>query len=465
MNPDAERTARGLARPAGPRDCWSVSDLNRAVAGTLEQAFPLVQVAGEVSNFVRAASGHWYFSLKDDAAQVRCAMFRGRSQYVDFTPREGDAIEVRAQVRLYEARGEFQLVVDAMRRAGRGGLLEAFNRLKEMLAREGLFDLERKRALPVFVRTVGIITSPDAAALRDVATTLAARAPHVRAIVYPTPVQGEGAAQKIAQAIALANERRVIDGLDALIVCRGGGSIEDLWAFNEEIVARAIAESALPVVSGVGHETDVTIADFVADLRAPTPTAAAQMISRATEEWLTQIDGLRAHLVRAAARRWEQSALRLDAAAGRLVSPTQRLDAMQARTYALAWRLRAAMTRTLDAGDSRLAALRARRRKPDLLPLAQRIAEGEARLAAARVAHWNALRARLVALHGVLEAVSPQATLKRGYAIVEQQGQVVGSIGQVAVGTGIAVRLHDGTLGARVETVEQARGPRADKPQ
>lgn len=464
MNPDAERSARGLARPAGPRDCWSVSDLNRAVATTLEQAFPLVQVAGEVSNFVRAASGHWYFSLKDDAAQVRCAMFRGRSQYVDFTPREGDAVEVRAQVRLYEARGEFQLVVDAIRRAGRGGLLEAFNRLKEMLAREGLFDLERKRALPVFVRTVGIITSPDAAALRDVATTLAARAPHVRAIVYPTPVQGEGAAHKIAQAIALANARRAVDGLDVLIVCRGGGSIEDLWAFNEEVVARAIAASALPVVSGVGHETDVTIADFVADLRAPTPTAAAQMASRATDEWRTQIDSLRAHLVRAAARRWEQSALRLDAAAGRLVSPAQRLDALNARAESLAWRLRGATTRALDLADNRFAAARARHRKPDLAPLVQRVADCETRLGAARIAQWKAGHARLAALRGVLEAVSPQATLKRGYAIVEHRGQVVASVAQAPVGTGIAVRLHDGTLGAHVETVEQARAPRADKP-
>lgn len=462
MNPEDERVARGLARSGSRHECWSVSELNRAVAGTLEQAFPLVQVAGEVSNFVRAASGHWYFSLKDDAAQVRCAMFRGRSQYVDFTPREGDAVELRAQVRLYEARGEYQLVVDAMRRAGRGGLLEAFNRLKEMLAREGLFDAERKRPLPAFVRTVGIVTSPDAAALRDVATTLATRAPHVRAIVYPTPVQGEGAAARIAQAIGLANARRATEGLDVLIVCRGGGSIEDLWAFNEEIVARAIAASDLPVVVGVGHETDVTIADFVADLRAPTPTGAAQMVTRATADWLADLDGLRAHLTRAAARRWEHAAIRLDAASGRLVSPAQRLDALAARVDALGWRVQGAVRRAVDAAQARFIAARVRHRAPDVEALARRVSEHDGRLQHAARLRWTALNARVGALQGVLAAVSPQATLQRGYAIVERAGHVVGSIAQTSQGDQVVVRLHDGAFDARVEEVRAQGAGKGD---
>ena len=234
---------------------------------------PLTWVSGEISNFTRASSGHWYFTLKDNAAQVRAVMFRGRAQYADFQPREGDKVEVRALVTLYAPRGDYQLSVEAIRRAGVGNLYEAFLRLKAQLTQEGLFDPERKRALPVFPKTVGIVTSPQAAALRDILTALRRRAPHVNVILYPTPVQGDGAGNKIAQAIATAADRAECD---VLLVCRGGGSIEDLWAFNEEIVARTIAHSPIPVIAGIGHETDFTIADFAADLRAATPTAAAE---------------------------------------------------------------------------------------------------------------------------------------------------------------------------------------------
>ena len=254
-------TDSGFAAPP----VLTVSALNQAVARLLERSFPLTWIAGEISNFTRAASGHWYFTLKDDGAQVRAVMFRGRAQYAGFTPREGDKVEVRALVTLYGARGDYQINVEAIRRAGVGALYEAFQRLKEKLAAQGLFDQERKRAIPMFARSIGIVTSPQAAALRDVLIALKRRAPHVGIILYPTPVQGQQAPEKIAHAIRTASTRAECD---VLLVCRGGGSIEDLWSFNDEAVAHAIADCSMPVISGVGHETDFTIADFAADLRA-----------------------------------------------------------------------------------------------------------------------------------------------------------------------------------------------------
>ncbi|MBN3729183.1 exodeoxyribonuclease VII large subunit, partial [Burkholderia sp. Ac-20379] len=256
-----------------------VSALNRAIGSMLERSFPLSWVSGEVSNFTRAASGHWYFSIKDKDAQMRCVMFRGRAQHAPFTPREGDRIEVRALVTMYEPRGEVQLSVEAVRRTGQGRLFEAFLKLKAQLESEGLFAPERKRPLPAHPRAIGIVTSLQAAALRDVLSTLARRAPHIPVVVYPAPVQGAGAAEKLTEMVETANARRERDGTDVLIVCRGGGSIEDLWSFNDEALARAIAASELPVISGVGHETDFTIADFAADVRAPTPTGAAELVS------------------------------------------------------------------------------------------------------------------------------------------------------------------------------------------
>src|SRR5437763_1970592 len=273
----------------------TVTALNQQVARLLERSFPLVWIGGEISNFTRAASGHWYFTLKDDAAQVRAVMFRGRAQYAGFTPREGDKVEVRALVTLYGARGDYQINVEAIRRAGVGALFEAFLRLKEKLTAEGLFDEDRKRPLPLFARAIGIVTSPQAAALRDVLTALRRRAPHVRVVLYPAPVQGQGAAEKIADAIRTASNRAEVD---VLIVARGGGSIEDLWSFNEEIVARAIAATSMPVISGVGHETDFTIADFAADLRAATPTAAAELVAAHEEQLCAQLQNLAASLAR-----------------------------------------------------------------------------------------------------------------------------------------------------------------------
>src|SRR4051812_8897786 len=294
----------------------NVSELNRLAKELIERNLPLMWVAGEISNFTRATSGHCYFSLKDAQAQVRCVMFRHKAQLHDWKPENGMQIEVRATPSFYEARGEFQLNIEAMRRAGLGSLYAAFEQLKAKLAAEGLFAEEAKQILPRFPRAIGIVTSTQAAALRDVLTTLKRRMPSIPVFIYPAPVQGEGAAAKLAQAIATADARAECD---VLIMCRGGGSIEDLWAFNEEVVARAIHACTLPVISAVGHETDFTIADFVADVRAPTPTAAAQLacpncvdlregaahlyhrlkrvMERALERRMQHVDGLARRLV------------------------------------------------------------------------------------------------------------------------------------------------------------------------
>src|SRR5690349_23004826 len=269
---------QGLARvstPPGPQ-ILTVSALARSVRDLLEHRYPLLWVAGEISNLTLAKSGHAYFVLKDEQAQLRCVMFRSRHQQLDWEPRDGMQVEAQVLVTLYEARGEFQLNVESMRRAGQGALFEAFVRLRDKLGKEGLFDPAAKRPLPAFPRTIGVITSRDAAALRDVLTTLRRRNPSIAVVVYPVPVQGYRAAEEIASALALAG-RRAECGV--LLLVRGGGSIEDLWAFNEEVLARAVRACPLPVVTGIGHETDFTIADFAADRRAPTPTAAAELVS------------------------------------------------------------------------------------------------------------------------------------------------------------------------------------------
>lgn len=331
----------------------SVTELNRSVRLLLEQTLPLAWVAGEISNLTVAASGHWYFALKDKQAQVRCVMFRSRAMALDFRPQEGMQVELRATPALYEARGEFQLNVDFMRRAGLGALFEQFERLKARLAAEGLFASERKRALPAFPRRIGIVTSPAAAALRDVLTTLRRRMPGIEVVLYPTPVQGEGAALQIAQALRKAGERAEVE---LLIVCRGGGSIEDLWAFNEEVVARAIAASPLPVISGVGHETDVTIADFVADRRAPTPTAAAELASPNRAELSARLQQLLRRLTRDVERTLQSGGQRLDYAARRLVHPGQRLEKQHLLLRQLQGRLRQAWQRRSEQAEWRVAA-------------------------------------------------------------------------------------------------------------
>jgi exodeoxyribonuclease VII large subunit len=304
----------------------SVAELLRSVRDTLERRFPLAWVRGELSNLSRAPSGHCYFTLKDDAAQVDCVMFRSRAALLDWEPRDGMQVEVRALPTLYEPRGRFQLTVEGMRRAGLGPLYERFLRLKEKLGAEGLFDPALKREPPVFPRTIGVVTSLAAAALRDVLTTLARRNPAIEVIVYPAPVQGDGAAERIAAMLARASRRAECE---VLLLVRGGGSIEDLWPFNEEAVARAIRASRIPVVVGVGHETDFTIADFAADRRAPTPTAAAELASPARAELAARVIHAIRCLGREMERKFRYAAQALDSCARRLVHPAERLRSYQ----------------------------------------------------------------------------------------------------------------------------------------
>lgn len=334
-----------------PQKILSVSQLNRLAREVLEQSFPLFWVSGEVSNFTRAASGHWYFSLKDATAQVKCVMFKGRNAYVDFTPREGDKIEARCTVTLYEARGDFQLTVEFVQKAGLGALFEAFEKLKIKLEHEGLFDAAFKKAIPKFPKTIGIVTSKDAAALRDVLTTLKRRNPAINVIIYPTPVQGKGTAALIAKAIHTANARAECD---TLIICRGGGSMEDLWQFNEEVVARAMDDSAIPIISGVGHETDFTICDFVADMRAATPTAAAELACQDMQVLQKQLHHLLGRLVRRMDIGLQSSAQRLDYLSRRLISPLQQIEMKANQLKQLQNRMQLSLQRQLYTHHMRL---------------------------------------------------------------------------------------------------------------
>ncbi len=441
--------------PESTAPVLSVSDLNQAVARLLERHFPLMWVSGEISNFTRAASGHWYFSLKDASAQVRAVMFRGRAQYADFMPREGDKVEVRTLVTLYAARGDFQLSVEAIRRAGVGSLYEAFLRLKQKLQTEGLFDPLHKRALPLFPRAIGIVTSPQAAALRDVLTTLQRRAPHVRIVLYPTPVQGDGAAQKIAAALTLASQHAEVD---VLLLCRGGGSIEDLWSFNDEAVARAIAASAVPVIAGVGHETDITIADFVADMRAPTPTAAAELACRARSEWTAELGGNALALTRFFRRSIGEKNQTLDWLSHRLPSPAATIRHHRLLHDTLQLRLaRAAQTPIVEARHA-LRHLDSRLRMHQPNPRAARllIAETQRRLnAGIRRRHADASRA-LSTLHTQLELLNPQRTLERGYAIITTAtGAIVRAPHQLQPRDVVTATLADGCVQIGIASVQQ----------
>ena len=442
-----------LSAPSTPA-VISVSDLNQAVAKMLERNFPLTWVSGEISNFTRAASGHWYFTLKDSAAQVRAVMFRGRAQYASFTPRDGDKVEVRALPTLYAARGDFQLGVEAIRRAGVGNLYEAFLRLKEKLQNEGLFDADRKRPLPQFPRIIGIVTSPQAAALRDILTTLRRRAPHVKVILYPTPVQGDNAAQKIAQAIATASARAECD---VLLVCRGGGSIEDLWSFNEEIVARTIAHSDIPVISGVGHETDFTIADFVADLRAPTPTAAAELAVTARADWIATLEMHAEDLTRAFKRLLGEQTQTLDWLSRRLVSPTNAIVHERLKLDSLHTRLQHAMRNPLTRARFTLTHLQSRwlAQLPDTRAKRLHLAECARRMDASVAGSSRQRRQALLALAVQMELLNPQRTLERGYAMVtDAHGKIVRSPRELHPRTMVTVRLAEGTAELGIASVQ-----------
>ncbi|ANN77360.1 exodeoxyribonuclease VII large subunit [Bordetella flabilis] len=430
----------------------TVGQLNQAVGRVLEHSIPLVWVRGEVSNFTQAASGHWYFTLKDSRAAVRTVMFRSRATAVGFVPRAGDKVEVRARVSLYEPRGDYQLQAEAMRRAGLGDLFEAFLRLKQKLEAEGLFLPERKRAILPLPRAIGVVTSPHAAALRDVLSALARRAPQVPVVLYPAPVQGADAATRLVAAIAAANRRAEVD---TLLLVRGGGSIEDLWSFNDEALARAVAGSSIPIISGVGHETDFTIVDFVADLRAPTPTAAAELACLPRLDLYNRVMRLAGAMVRAQERRLERLTQRLDRAAGQLASPGQRLAHQRERLATLRHRLLNAWSAPQARRRARIELLLAKvlHRGPDVARAADRLHERVRRMQQAHGHLLASRRARLEALTAHLRAFDPQHVLARGYAVVrDEQGRVIRDAGSLMAGQNLAVLFSRGDADVTVVT-------------
>lgn len=447
--------------PFRPADqVLAVSELVRHARQLLEGAFPLGWVSGEVANLTRAASGHVYFTLRDSAAQVRCVMYRSRAQLIPFRLQEGQRVEVRALTTLYEARGEFQLQVEGLRQAGRGGLFEAFLMLKERLAAEGLFDETRKRALPARPRGLGIVTSTAGAALHDVRVALQRRAPHLPIVIYPSPVQGADAGARLATAVATASRRATADAIDLLLVCRGGGSLEDLWAFNDEGLVRAIAACRIPVISGIGHETDFTLADFVADLRAATPTAAAELASEsllAAEQTLAD-HGAQLHRLigRHIDRNWE----RLDRGRLRLRHPRERLAHQRERLERLVARLqRASAVRraTLQARTTVLSQ-RLARAAPNPAGLRAERLRQQQQLGASLRRQLAGRRSALEALGAQLGQLNPQAVLARGYAIVRDNvGHVVRGGRDLTPGEQIDVETANAHITARIETL-QAKG-------
>ena len=428
-----------------------VAELNLAIKQLIEDNVPLLWVRGEISNLVKAASGHFYFSLKDEQAQVRCVMFRHKNQYIDRPVSNGQLVEVLAVASLYEQRGDFQLTVEQMRPAGLGVLYEQFERLKQTLAGEGLFAAERKRVLPRYPKRVGIITSPQAAALRDVLSTLKLRLPSVPVVLYPTPVQGQGSAGKIAQAIAIANERAECD---VLIVCRGGGSIEDLWAFNEEVVARAIAASHIPVVSGVGHETDFTIADFVADERAPTPTAAAQRVVPDRHALSIGLRDTAQHLQRALRNRLHNAMQTLDYLQRRVIHPAQQLQRQSQQLSQLQQRLRRAYAHQSAQQNWQWRAVA--QRMSSASGMFDKQAERCTRVAQRQIAAHRALHgqhaARLENAAQQLYLLDPQHVLARGYSLVlNREGRVLSDAAQVQVGEQVRITFAQGWAQAELK--------------
>jgi len=458
MNDDAVRKPDLFGDPVAPRRrAPPVVPVSRFVADTrmrLERDVGLTWISGEVSGCTRAASGHFYFTLKDATAQIRCVFFRHKAQGLAFALREGLAVEVRAVPTIYDARGELQLNVETVRQAGLGALYERFVQMKATLAAAGLFETARKRSLPAFPRRVGIVTSRHAAALRDVLTTLARRFPSVPVILYPASVQGNGAPREIAAAIRAANAHAHVD---VLIVCRGGGSLEDLWAFNEEVVARAVFESTLPIVSGVGHETDFTICDFVADVRAPTPTAAASLVVRERLALARQLQDAWRRLARAHAHHASSRAQRLDAAARRLVHPAARLAEQARQMRALATRLTRAFRHGQTLEARRLSAARARLIRELRGPLPHsahvlHIARSLARAGGERIATASRAVQRLDAS---LALLNPAAVLDRGYAIVtSSDGGIVADARMLATGDDVGLTFAKGRAKATVTTTD-----------
>ena len=432
-------------QPAAAPRIWEVGALCRAIADALEARFNPVAVRGEITGFSRASSGHCYFSIKDANGQLRCAMFRRAAGLLDFSPRDGELVEVRGRLGVYEARGDLQFIVESMQRAGQGALFEQFLRLKAQLEGEGLFDPRRKRTLPVQPRGIGLITSLGAAALHDVVTALRRRVPHIPVVLIPAQVQGAAAPQSMVTALrqmyAWAEGEAPADGettpvVDVILLVRGGGSMEDLWAFNDEQLARTIVQSPVPLVSGVGHETDFTIADFCADLRAPTPTAAAELVAQPREVWLGALDLLADRLESAVQRQIDLRHQRLDQAAQRLGRPSGLAAREQLRLARCAQRLRHGMLLNLERLTLKNKALEA----DFAQKTARHIALQSDRLERARLR---------------LELLNPHLVLQRGYALLtDSHGHAVTSVGQARLGDALRATLADGVLDV---TVDQPR--------
>ena len=440
--------------PNADRKALTPSQLNALARNLLEDAFPLIWVEGELGNLSRPSSGHLYFTLKDERAQVRCALFKPKSQWLKFTPREGLRVLARGRLTLYEARGDYQLILDTMEEAGEGALRRAYEQLKAKLQAEGLFDLARKRQLPAHVRRLGILTSPSGAAVRDVLSVLQRRYPLVEVEILPVPVQGETAAAQIVRMLQAAGRSGRYDAL----LTRGGGSLEDLWAFNDEALARAIVASPVPVVSAVGHEVDVSLADFAADLRAPTPSVAAELLvpDRADlgahlRAQARRLHSIQERLLRHAAQRTDRAVLRLQA-----LRPQARLDALRRRQEDALRRLHASWAQADQRRRMQMrhaaAVLHASRPQRRLSLLRDRLQSLAPRPQAATA---RALQRHALHLHGLarsLEAVSPLATVARGYAILQREdGRIVRSVHDAQAGERLDARLHDGVLRVKVE--------------
>ena len=390
---------------------FSVKEINRLVRELLEQSFPSFWISGEISNFISASSGHWYFSLKDDEAQVRCTMFKNKNMAADWTPKNGEKIEAKCFIGLYEARGEYQLNIDLIRHAGAGLLSEAFNQLKEKLLKEGLFETSRKKLMPQFPRSIGVITSPSGAAIEDILTTLKRRSPHIPIFIYPSLVQGKEAPLAIVKAIETANIRMECD---VLILARGGGSIEDLWAFNEEIVARAIVASKIPTITGVGHETDTTIADFVSDLRAPTPTGAAELVTSHTVELVKTIQVYKNQLNKVMAGVIRELMQKIDYLEKRLISPRQQIQRQKEQIHQYIQRINQSMKNAMIQ-----------------------------------------YRLEIDKLKLNLDHLSPHAVLSRGYSIITNvDGQIVNNVNQLKLDDKIRIQLNHGQADANISDLK-----------
>ncbi|MND90973.1 Exodeoxyribonuclease 7 large subunit [compost metagenome] len=436
---------------------FTVTRLNSAVRMILEQDLGLVWLTGELSNLAMPSSGHWYFSLKDISAQVRCAMFKGNNRRVPFRPQDGMQVLVQARVSLYEPRGDYQLIIESMQPAGDGMLALRFEELKRRLGAEGLFDEGRKRPLPREPRAVGLVTSATGAALHDMLTVLERRAPDLPVFIYPTQVQGSAAISQIVAAITLANRRAEVD---VLIVGRGGGSLEDLWCFNEEAVARAIAHSTIPVVSAVGHEVDVTISDFAADLRAPTPSAAAELVAPDRSARAQRLVHLKQRLVQAISRRQTAARHGFALLQKRLdhQDPKRRLEQQSQRLDELSGRLQQLLNLRLHQGERRLAnlELRLQARSPEKLLAAgkRRHQLAQERLHTLMNKRQDLAAHRLAMLSARLDGISPLATLGRGYSITRTpSGEVISRAAQVSPGQQLVTTLAEGALRVRVEEV------------